>query len=543
MKEPRVSPLSGRIQSSYERVLARTIQRPRLVFFVVSIVSIIVLASLFILPSLNQSLLPSFKERDLLIHLNGAPGTSQPEMSRIVARVSSELRALPGIQDVGAHVGRAVFGDQVVNVNSSELWVSIDPAADYDRTVTAIREVVNGYPGFQSEVQTYLQEQTSGVVSKPNNSVTVRIYGDTLKVLRIQAEEVKKALTGITGITALNAALPVEEPTLEIDVDIAKAQKYGIKPGDVRRAAATVMSGIQVGSLFEEQKVFDVVVWGTPETRNSLTSIRELLINTPSGEQVRLGDVADVRIVPVPTVIKHEGVKRYVDITADVQGRSLSAVASDIKSRLLQIPLPLEYHAEVLSDYAERQAAQTRMFTFVVAAVLGIFLILQSAYRSWRLALASSLTLPLALAGGLLAVFATGSTLSIGSLIGFLALFGIAVRNSIVLIHHYQHLEKFDGKTFGEGLVRQESRERTVPILTAAFATALVLLPSLFLGDIPGLEIVRPMTVVILGGLVTSTLLSLFVVPTLYLQFGANPEADLELQPFTGADLPVAADD
>jgi Cu/Ag efflux pump CusA len=286
-----------------------------------------------------------------------------------------------------------------------------------------------------------------------------------------------------------------------------------------------------------------VVVWGTPETRNSLTSIRDLLIDTPSGEQVRLGDVADVRIVPVPTVITHEGVKRYVDITADVQGRSLSAVASDVKSHLLQIPLPLEYHAEVLNEYAQRQAAQTSLFTFVVAAVLGIFLILQSAYRSWRLALASSLTLPLALVGGLLAVFATGGTFSIGSLIGFLALFGIAVRNSIVLINRYQYLERFDGKTFGEGLVLQESRERTVPILTAAFATTLVLLPALFLGDIPGLEIVRPMAVVILGGLVTSTLFSLFVVPTLYLQFGANPEADIELLPFTGTDLPVAADD
>jgi CzcA family heavy metal efflux pump len=540
MKEPRVSSLFSRMQSSYERVLARTVQRPRPVLFVISIV---ILASLLILPFLNQSMLPSFKERDLLIHLNGAPGTSQPEMSRIVARVSSELRAVSGVQDVGAHIGRAIFGDQVVNVNSSELWVSIDPAANYDETVTAIQEVVKGYPGFQSKVQTYLQEQTSGVVTKPVNSITVRIYGDTLRVLRNQAEEVKKALTGINGIAALNVKLPIEEPTLEIDVDIAKAQSYGIKPGDVRRAAATVMSGIQVGNLFEEQKVFDVVVWGTPETRSSLTSVRDLLIDTPSGEQVRLGDVADVRVVPVPTIIAHDGVKRYVDIIVEVQGRNLSAIASDVKSHLLQIPLPLEYHAEVLNEFAVRQAAQTRLFIFVVAAILGIFLILQSAYRSWHLALVSSLTLPSALVGGLLAVFATGSTLSIGSLIGFLALFGIAVRNSITLINRYQHLEQSGTESFGEGLVLRESRERIVPILATAFATTLVLLPALFLGDIPGLEIVRPMTVVILGGLVTSTLLSLFVVPTLYLQFGVNPEADLELQPFTGADLPVAADD
>ena len=539
-KEQRGSPLVTWIRPVYERTLAKIAERPRPV---IVLVSIVLLASLVTLPFLNQSLIPSFKERDLLIHMNSAPGTSQPEMSRIVARVSTELRAIPGIQNVGAHVGRAIFGDQVVNVNSSEIWVNIDPSADYDKTVTAIQEVINGYPGFQSKVETYLQEQISGVVSKPNNSVSVRLYGDTLAVLRTKAEDVKKTLTGIQGIVDMKVKLPVVEPTLEIDVDLARAQSYGIKPGDVRRAAATMMSGIQVGSLFEEQKVFDVVVWGTPETRHSLTSIRELLIDTPNGEQVRLGDVADVRIVPVPTVIAHEGVKRYVDITANVQGRNLAAVASDIKTRLQKVQFPMEYHAEVLTGYAERQASQNRMLNFVAAAVLGMFLILQSAYRSWRLALASFLTLPAALVGGLLAVFAMGGTLSTGSLIGFLALFGIAVRNSITLINRYQHLEQSEGKPFGVGVVLQESGERTLPILTAAFATALVLLPSVLLGDIPGLEIVRPMTVVILGGLVTSTLFSLFVTPALYLQFGANPEADLEFQPIAGTDLPVAADD
>ena len=219
------------------------------------------------------------------------------------------------------------------------------------------------------------------------------------------------------------------------------------------------------------------------------------------------------------------------------------SVASDIKSRLQNIQLPLEYHAEVLNEYAERQTSQKRIINFLVAAVLGIFLILQSAYRSWRLALASFLTLPSAMVGGVLAVFITGGTVSIGSLIGFLALFAIAVRNSIMLINRYQNAEQVEGKPFGAEVVLQESSERTMPILTAVIATALVLLPALLLGDIPGLEIVRPMTVVIFGGLVTSTLFSLFVVPTLYLRFGANPEADLDFQPTRGVDLPVAADD
>ena len=537
----RVSPLAARFQPAYERSLARIVKRPRAVFLTVAVM---VVVGLVALPFLNQSLMPSFKEQDILIHLNGAPGTSQPEMSRIVGRVSAELRAIPGVENVGAHVGRAIFGDQVVNVNSSELWASIDPSADYDATVAAIRKVVNGYPGFQSEVQTYLQERTSDVITKPDNSVVVRLYGDAQGVLRSNVEEVKKALTGIEGITDLHAAFPVEEPTLEIAVDLAKAQQYGIKPGDVRRAAATVMSGIQVGSLFEEQKVFDVVVLGTAEARNSLTSIRNLLINTPSGEQVRLGDVADVHVVPVPSVIRHEAVKRYIDITASVQGRNLGAVTADIKSRLLQVQLPLEYHAEVLGERAEQQAAQTRSLTVVVAVAIGILLLLQSVYQSWRLALLSFVTLPSALLGGLVAVYASGGVISLGSLIGFLAVFGLAARNAIVMIHRYQDLERSEGEAFGLGLIMRAAQERPAAILMTALATGLMLVPALILGDIPGLEIIRPMAIVMLGGLVTSTLFSLFVIPTMYLRFGASREADIELLPTNAVDFPaVAADD
>jgi CzcA family heavy metal efflux pump len=539
--EHRASPLVERFQSAYGRMLARIVERPRPLFLAIAVIMLLGLA---LLPFLNQSLLPSFKDQDILIHMNAAAGTSQPEMSRIVSRVSAELRAIPGVDNVGANVGRAVFGDQVVNVNSSELWASIDPSADYDATVASIRKVVNGYPGFKSEVETYLQDRTSGLMAKSDNSIVVRLYGDAQGVLGSNVEDVKKALTGIKGVVDLHAALPKEEPTLEIAVDIAKAQKYGIKPGDVRRAAATIMSGIQVGNLFEEAKVFDVVVWGTPAARNSLTSIRELLINTPGGEQVRLGDVADVRVVPVPSVIQHEAVKRYIDITATVQGRSLDAVAADIKSRLLKVQFPLEYHAEVLGGYAERQAARTRIFTVVIAALLGIFLLLQAVYRSWRLAFLSLLILPSALVGGVLAVSATGNVISLGSLIGFLALFGIAARNSVMLINHYQHLERSEGESFGLGLVLRGALDRPAAVLMTALATGLILAPSLILGDIPGLEIIRPMTIVVLGGLVTSTLFSLFVVPTLYLRYGASREEEVELLPGNIADLPaVAADD
>jgi Cu/Ag efflux pump CusA len=525
--EGQASPLVGWLQRGYERALSRIIERPRALAAAVAVLTVGGLAAL---PFLNQPLLPAFKERSLLVQLNGAAGISQPEMSRIADRVSRDLRATPGVSNVGAHVGRAVQGDQVVNVSSAELWVGIDPAADYDTTTAAIQRAVGNYPGIHHVLQTYLNETSSALAAQPNNSLAVRVYGDTAAGLRSSAEQVQQAITGIAGITGARLNLPVQQPNLEIEVDLAKADHYGIKPGDVRRAAATLLSGLQVGNLFEEQKVFDVVVWSTPETRHSLTSIRDLLIDTPSGDQVRLGDVADVRIVPSASIIRHDAVRRYLDVTATVQGRDIAAVAVDVGSRLKQMQLPLEYHAEVLGDYAGQQAAQLRLLALAIAAVIGIFFLLQAAYASWRLALLSFLTLPAALVGGLLAALFSG-IISLGILAGLLAVLGLAARNQILLIRHYHHLIRYEGEPFGLGLALRGARERLAPTLMTAFATGLILLPTLFLSDRPGLEIVCPMAIVILGGLVTATLINMFALPALYLRLRVSTVQELDLDP------------
>ena len=368
-----VSPIVVRLQHVYESWLARIVQRGGLTIIIVGIFTV---TGLVILPFLDLSLMPTFKERNLVIHMNGAPGISQTEMSRMSGRISQELQSIPGVLNVGTHIGRAVMSDEVVNVSSAELWVSMKPEADYDKTAAAIQDVVDGYPGLYHEVQTYLKEKSNEAgVTEPKNSLVIRVYGDTDGVLRMAAEDVKKAITGITGIVTAQLKLPVQQPILEIEVDLAAAQQYGIKPGDVRRAAATMFSGLQVGSLFEEQKVFDVVVWSTPETRQSLSSIRNLLIDTPNGEHVRLGDVAQVHVASTSSVIRHEAVKRYIDVVADVQGRDLGAVTNDIKARLQNVQFPLEYHAEVLGGFAEQQGTFTRLIAFAIAAVLGIFLL------------------------------------------------------------------------------------------------------------------------------------------------------------------------
>jgi Cu/Ag efflux pump CusA len=524
--ERRTSPLVAFLERGYEPALSRVVKRGGLAL---AGVAVLTLVGLVTLPFLGRSLLPSFKERNLVVHLNCLPGTSQPEMSRISGLVSQELRSIPGVRGVGAHIGRAVQGDQAVNVSSAQLWVGIDPAADYDKTAAAIQEVVDGYPGVHHEVETYLRERSSDVVPEAADNVAVRVYGDVADTLRSQAENVKRTMAGIKGITETHITVPVQQAIVETEVDLAAAGRYGLKPGDVRRGAAALLSGIVVGSLFEEQKVFDVVVWSTPETRHSISSIGNLMIDTPSGGHVRLGDVAHVRIVPTASIIRHEATKRYIDVVADVQGRDLGAVAADIKGRLGQMQFPMEYHAQVLGAFAAPQAARNRLLTIALVAAIGMFFVLQAAFGSWRLAALSFLTLPGALVGGLLAALATGGVLSLGGLAGLLVVFGIAASNKVMLINRYQYLERHAGESFGPGLVLRGARERLSPTLMATFATALALLPALFLGDVPGLEIARPMAIVVLGGLVTSALLDLYLLPTLYLSLGVSAVQVLDL--------------
>src|SRR4051812_4092105 len=393
------APIVRWLQSKYEPALGHTIQRGGLAMVAIGTLVIIGLA---MLPSLRSAPMPAFKELSMLINLKAVPGTSQPEMSRISGRMGDELRKLDGVRNVAAHIVRSLLVDQIVDVISAELWVSIDPKANYSHLAKAIKIAVEGYPGLSYTVQTYLRKKSGDVILEPEDSVVVRVFGDKYDVLGSTAAEVKKAITGIKGIGETKVKTPIQEAVLETEVDLVAAQKHGLKPGDVRRAAACLLSGIQVGALYEDQRVFDVVVWSTPETRHSISSIADLVIDAPGGARVRLGDVAKVRIVPSASVIRHDGVKRYVDVVADVKGRELSAVAADIDKKLEGLKYPQEYYARVLSNYAAPQEAQNHLMLSAGLAAVAFFFLLQSAYGSWRLAAISCLTIPAALIGGLL---------------------------------------------------------------------------------------------------------------------------------------------
>jgi CzcA family heavy metal efflux pump len=520
------SPVSAWFRDRYEAILQRALGARQKVFLAAGLV---VVAGIATWPFLGQSLLPPLREGEVLVNWSTPPGTSHAETYRITSRVGRELRSLPGVRDVAAHVGRAVTGDQVVGINSSQIWVSLDPKADYDKTVAAIRETIEGYPGINSNLQTYLRDKVSAALTGESNSIVVRIYGPKRDVVVQKAEEVRQALSGMAGLVDLRAEGQAEEPQVQIKVDLDAASRASVKPGDVRRSAATVFSGLGVGFLFEEQKIEDVVVWAAPETRRSLNDLRDLWVERADRRHVRLADVAEVSVVPTPTVIRHERIAPYADVVANVVGRDLGSVDRELRSRVAKVEFPLEHHPEILGEYAERVAAQRRILGAAAAALIGIFLLLQACFGSWRLALIGFLALPASLAGGVLAVFVGGGGISLGSLVGFLAVLGVAARNGIFLIKHYQRLQREDGLPFGSGLILRGARERLSPILASSIAILAMLLPMTALGWIPGLEIARQAAIVIAGGLAASTLVTLFVIPALWLAVGPGQERPDEL--------------
>jgi len=520
--EHRQSPFIPWLHHNYDRVLAWTLHKPRLVYVAVAIV---VLSGLVVMPLLGQELLPEFKERDFLMHWLLKPDASHPEAVRITTQASKELRQIPGVRNFGAHIGQALLADEVVGIYFTENWISIEPSVPYDETVEKIQATVDGYPGLVRDVQTYLKERIREVLTGSSDTVVVRVYGPKLKGLHDLTQELRRALSGIEGVVDLKVELHADIPQVEVEVDLAAAQRYGVKPGDVRRAAGTLLAGLEVGDIFKDGVTYDVNIWSTPETRNSLTSVRELLIDTPGGGRVRLEDVADVRMVPSPNVVEREGQSRKQDVSFNVRGRDLGSVAREVQRVLEGFEFPLGYHAELLGEYAERQAAQQRILVAGTVAAIGIFFLLLQSVQRWRLAFMAALTLITTLMGGLLTAYFLGSgILSLGSIVGFFTILGISVRNKILLINHYQHLEEEEGEPFGFELVLRGTRERLAPILMTALATGLALIPLVIAGNIPGHEIEHPMAMVILGGLTTSALTNLFVVPTLYFRF-AKPHS------------------
>ena len=518
------APLVRILKKRYRAVLPWIVARPDVA--VKTLAASLVLAGLAYF-GLAQSFLPDFKETDFLMHWVEKPGTSLDAMRRITVQASRELRAIPGVRSFGAHIGRAEVADEVVGPNFTELWISLDPSADYDATVSRIKAAVDGYPGLYRDVLTYLRERLKEVLTGASATIVVRLYGPDLAVLRDKAATVAERLADLPGVTNLKVEPQTLVPHVQMRLRPEAAALFGLTPGQVRRAATTLIRGAKVGEIYRDQKPVEVVVWGDERVRRDLPVLREAVIDTPAGARVPLGDVAEFEIAPTPNEIRRENASRRLDVTLDVAGADLGAVAREVEKRVRALDFPSGYHPEVLGEYAARQAASARLTWLSLGVLLGVLALLYIDFRSVRLVALMALTLPFALIGGVAGAWLGGGALSLGSLVGFVTVLGIAARNGILLLSHYRRLERQSALS-GPELAKRGAEERLVPILMTASCAALALMPLIAQGLVPGQEIEFPMAVVILGGLVTSTPLNLFLVPALYARYVRPQHGDLE---------------
>ncbi len=505
------------LKGLYQRVLSVSLPRAKVLVLILPLLAIF---TGFVWRGLGEEFLPDFKERDFLMHWLEKPGMGIDAMRRVTVEVSKELRQIPGVRNFGSHIGRAVVADEVVGPDFTELWISMDHDVPYGETLDKIVETVYGYPGLYRDVLTFLRERIKEVLTGSSASIVVRIFGPDLAQLRVLAEITARSMESVEGISSLKIEHQTLVPQIQIRLDPEKAQLHNLKPGHVRETINTFIKGTVVGQVYQNQKSRDVVVWGAEKSRQDIQSLKELLIDNPQGTFVPLGDIASIFINPTPNAIKREGNSRRIDVTCNVSGRDLGSVAREIEASVRQIAFPQEYHPEFLGEYESRQKAASRLLGLSAVVVIGILVLLQTDFQSIRKTAIVAISLPFALVGGVLAVWLTSGVLSLGSMVGFVTVLGIAARNGIMLVGHFKHLQLEEGMDFGRELVIRGAKERLVPILMTASTAALALVPLVVQGSIPGHEIEYPMAIVILGGLATSTPLNLFMVPPLYFWLG-----------------------
>jgi CzcA family heavy metal efflux pump len=522
--EPRDPPVIGWCKRGYRALLAPALARP---LAAVGVVVGAIVAGMLVLPGLGEDLFPNFKEHDLLMHFDTKPGTSLPEMKRVVTRLQRELLQLPGrpVSEVGAHIGQALLGEEIAGPEFSEQWITLAPHANLDRAADQVRAGAASFPGTFVDLTSYLHERIDETITTDTEDIVVRIEGPNFTTLQRLSKQVTGALAGTPHLVDLHPQSQGYVPQIQETVDAAAAARHGLTPGEVRRQAAIVFGTQELGEIWNGGIAIGVSGWSVPSFRRSLSDVENLLIDTPGVGHVPLGKIADLTVNSTPSGITRVDGSNKIDVQANVAGESnLSAATSAVRSRLAHLKLPTGYHVELLGEGAVREAAQHRLLLMGLGAAIAILFLLQAAFQSVRLATLMFLTLPVALVGGILAAWLFIGAIDLGALVGFFAVLGIAARNGILMISHLQHLEREERESFGAALVLRGAGERLSPILMTALATALALAPFVIFGGRAGQEIEHPMAIVILGGIATSTLMNLFVLPSLYLRFG-HPHA------------------
>lgn len=519
-------PLQRWLKAGYLRVLAGISRWPRLVMVLALVVVGLAMTRL---PTGEGDLLPQFREGHFVLQVFAAPGTSLPETLRIGEQISTALLQNTNIDTVEQQAGRAELGEDPWGPERCEFHVELKPTsgAAQKEIQENIRALLGKIPGLTFEVTTFLGDRIGETISGEVEPVVVNIFGDDLDVLDRKAQEVAGVLNSVTGHADVKVKAPAGAPRLVIRLRPDRLTQFGFRPVEVLEAIQTAYQGLVVAQTHRGNQTVDVAVILRPEDRQSPQAIGSLLLSSPGGTRLPLGELADIYPASGRPSILHEGARRRQTVTCGTSGRDITSFVDEAKRAVdSKLNFPAGTYA-VFSGAAEaKQKAQKELLVHSAIAAVGILLLLSAVFHSWRNLLLVLVNVPFALVGGVLAVWLMGifhqgeSVLTIGSLVGFVTLFGITTRNSIMMISHFEHLVTEEGMTWGLEAAMRGASERLAPILMTATVTGLGLLPLALGSGEAGREIEGPMAIVILGGLVTSTALNLLVLPTLALRFG-----------------------
>ena len=474
-------------------------------------------AALGLFFTLGHSFLPPFNEGSFTINVSSLPGISLEESDRIGRRAEELLLTIPEIQTVARKTGRAELDEHALGVNVSEIEA---PFVLKDRShaelLDEVREKLSTISGANIEIGQPISHRIDAMLSGTQASIAIKLFGDNLNEMFVIGNRIKSAISRVEGIADLNVEQQIERPELKITPKRDMLARYGISLPAFAEFVTVNMAGETVSQVYEEGKTFNLVVRASEDNRGDMESIRNLMIDDADGCKIPLSYVADVESSMGPNTINRENVKRKVVISANTRGRDLRSVVNDIQDIVdAEIVLPEGYHIEYGGQFESEQAASRTLMLTSIMSIIVIFLLLYMEFKDARQSGVVLLNLPLALIGGVFALIITSGELSIPAIIGFIALFGIATRNGMLLINRYNHLHNEEHLSVRECIL-QGSLDRLNPILMTALSSALAMIPLAINGDLPGNEIQSPMAKVILGGLLTSTLLNGFIVPIVY---------------------------
>jgi len=504
-----------------DRVIKFSLQFPQLNLVVtLALVAVAMLALL----RLDRDFLPPFNEGSVQINVLLPPGTSLERSNEVATQVDERLQQLDDITAFVTRTGRAEQDEHVMNVNVTEIIATIDSDTPRSReeVIDEISEALADIPGIVTAVEQPLAHLISHMLSGVKAQVAIKIYGDDLDLLRQEADRMKRTIETVPGIRDLQIEQQVNIPQLRIEIDGHRLQQYGLRRLDVNEFIETAMQGDIVSEVLDGQRTFDLLVRLDEDYREDLDALKRMVIELPSGGTVKLEDVARIYNSSGPNTINREQVRRRITIQCNVSGRGLVDVVNDIRARLdpLDSKLPTGYFLEYGGQFQSQQSATRTIAVLFVAALVGIFLVLFKMFRSVNLALQVMAALPMAFIGAVAALVLTQQTLTVAAMVGFIALVGVASRNGILLLNHYLHLVKYEGEGWTKEMIVRGGLERLAPVLMTALTAGIALVPLTLSAGEPGKEILYPVATVIVGGLISSTLLDFFVHPALFWTFG-----------------------